>query len=125
MNEDTTQDHNIPIEEIRTFWFMMCNKKDESYDQYLCEYILIEDLIKTFPSFEEFQQIVKYLPNWKAAGPDRIYNYFIKKCESLHEPMYKMIKEMCLNEKEAEEWFYKGIIYLISEIQQKEATSGL
>ncbi|KAF9754347.1 hypothetical protein NGRA_3369 [Nosema granulosis] len=31
-----------------------------------------------FPSLEEFKEIIKSLSNWKAAGPDNIYNFFIK-----------------------------------------------
>ncbi|KAF9760562.1 hypothetical protein NGRA_3127, partial [Nosema granulosis] len=53
------------------------------------------------------------LPCWKAAGIDRIFNYFIKKIDSLHSLMYAVIKEICLKGETQEEWFYRGITYLI------------
>ena len=56
---------------------------------------------------------IKYLPNWKAAGCDGIFNFFIKKCEALHQPLYQIVKEICLDGKMPEDWFYKGITYLI------------
>ena len=62
------------------------------------------------PKFVEF---VKYLSNWKAAGCDGIFNFFVKKCEVLHPFMYEIIKSVCLNGKQPEKWFYKGLTYLI------------
>ena len=67
----------------------------------------------TFPSLSEFQQVIKYLPCWKAAGPDGIYNFFIKRCASLHEHLYRIVRRICLDGSAEEEWFYSGITYLI------------
>jgi hypothetical protein len=59
------------------------------------------------------QKVVKWLPNWKAAGPDGIFNFFIKKYESLHQHLYEAVRKICLENHSEEEWFYKGITYLI------------
>ena len=54
-----------------------------------------------------------YLPNWKAAGIDGIYNFFIKKMSSLHSVLYEVVKTICLSGQEEDGWFYKGLTYLI------------
>ncbi|EQB60316.1 hypothetical protein NAPIS_ORF02093 [Vairimorpha apis BRL 01] len=66
-----------------------------------------------FPAYAEFQDIIKYLPNWKASGCNGIYNFFIKKYVPLHPFIYTCIKEVYLDGKTLESWFYKGITYLI------------
>lgn len=87
--------------------------RENAYEKYLAEFLPAQDDIITFPSFEEFQGIVTYLPNWKAAGVDGIYNYFIKNITALHRQLYEVIKRICLNSKTEEEWFYMGITYLL------------
>ena len=69
--------------------------------------------MNVFPTFEEFQEVVKYLPNWKAAGPDGIFNFFLKRFESIHQPLYQVIRKICLENQSESEWFYKGITHLI------------
>ena len=61
----------------------------------------------------EFSEIIKFLPNWKAAGNDGIFNFFIKKCTSIHASIYEMVKKTCMSEVVEEDWFFKGITYLI------------
>jgi hypothetical protein len=58
--------------------------------------------------------VFKWLQSWKAAGPDGIFNFFIKKFESLHQHLYEAVRKICLENHTEEEWFYKGIAYLIS-----------
>jgi hypothetical protein len=66
--------------------------------------------LNVFPTFEEFREVVKWLPNWKASG---IFNFFIKKFESLHQHNYAADRKIFLENHTEEEWFYKGITYLI------------
>ena len=84
-----------------------------SYKSYLTEFLAESDLKNTFPSYVEFLDIIKFLPNWKASGSDGIYNFFIKKIDSIHEYLYEIIKDICIKNNEQENWFYKGITYLI------------
>ena len=86
---------------------------NDSYCQYLSEFLAESDLKNTFPSYVEFTDIIKYLPNWKACGIDTIYNFFIKKLTSFHEILYEVIRNICLNGISQNSWFYKGITYLI------------
>ncbi|KAK6089183.1 hypothetical protein P3W45_001830, partial [Vairimorpha bombi] len=73
------------------------HQAEENYKEYIQEYNLNlgEQLI--FPTEEEFINIIKTLPNWKAAGPDRIFNFFIKNITSLNQIMYKIISRVCLS----------------------------
>ncbi|HEY4832379.1 MAG TPA: hypothetical protein VIH61_07480, partial [Waddliaceae bacterium] len=108
--------HQVSSESIKEFWSSMWNENeanDSRVSEYLVEYLPGEADLVTFPTEEEFQNIIKYLPNWKAAGIDGIYNFFIKKISSLHSVLYEVIKTICLSSQEEDTWFYKGLTYLI------------
>jgi hypothetical protein len=79
------------------------------FSEYLLDYVPEKLEPMCFPTENEFSNIISMLPSWKAAGPDRIFNFFIKKISSLHSHLYNVIKEICLKEESSEEWFYKGI----------------
>ncbi|KAL6122253.1 hypothetical protein NUSPORA_00720 [Nucleospora cyclopteri] len=66
--------------------------KSPSYEEYLLECTPDQDDIVVFPTIDEFVDIIRYLPNWKAAGVDGVLNLFIKKNKSLHQPLYEVIK---------------------------------
>ena len=75
-------EHQVPETEIKEFWeTMWTERQDQSecadIDKYLFEHLPGEEPLNVFPSFEEFQEVVKWLPNWKAAGTDGIFNFFI------------------------------------------------
>jgi Reverse transcriptase (RNA-dependent DNA polymerase) len=104
----------VPDSEVKDYWnSMWCEKKnEEGFDDYLMEYAPRE-LDPVFPSFSEFLNIIKFLPSWKAAGIDGIYNFFIQKLTTLHSTIYYMIREICIEGKVQEAWFYQGLTYLI------------
>jgi len=107
----------VDEEEVKKFWSTMWNKKgDEKVDfsEYLTSHISEgENQKECFPTYTEFEEIIKWLPSWKAPGIDGIYNFFIRKCTSLHAKIYEMIKRTCMSEEKVEKWFYTGITYLI------------
>ena len=118
LSGEETSKHNVPVSEIKDFWdTMWVKRKDESeeadLEEYLLEHLAGEERPNVFPTLEEFKEIIKFLPNWKAAGPDGIFNFFIKKLESLHQPLYEITRKICLSNESEEDWFYKGITYLI------------
>ena len=111
-------EHQVQTAEIKSFWETMWTKKQEEsngadLEKYLVEHLSGEEPLNVFPTFEEFQEVVKWLPNWKAAGSDGIFNFFIKKFESLHQHLYDAVKKICLQNQSESNWFYKGITYLI------------
>ena len=116
LTEGSKVPHEVSTESIRDFWSTMWNERgidDSVFSDYLVEHLPVSADLVTFPTEEEFQNTIKYLPNWKAAGIDGIYNFFIKKISSLHSALYEVVKSICLSGQEEDGWFYKGITYLI------------
>ncbi|TBU11952.1 hypothetical protein CWI38_0965p0020 [Hamiltosporidium tvaerminnensis] len=66
----------------------------DEIDDYLIPFVS-DNHPTTFPSLDEFVNIINWLPNWKAAGIDGIYNFFIKKLTTLHKYIYDIVKVMC------------------------------
>ncbi|KAM0678141.1 hypothetical protein COBT_004221, partial [Conglomerata obtusa] len=89
------------------------SSNNHKIEEYVYESIDTHENISKFPSFNEFANIIKILPNWKSAGSDGIYNFFIKYLPSTHKALYSEIEKICLNQKQQEKWFYTGITYLI------------
>ena len=115
VSESKSVNHKVTEDEMREFWSTMWNKNqentEEGYEKHLCEFLPGNESQSIFPSYEEFQQIIKFLPNWKAAGVDGIYNFFIKKCEPAHKHLYDVVRGICIENKDEDGWFYKGMTY--------------
>ncbi|TBU03897.1 hypothetical protein CWI36_0354p0040 [Hamiltosporidium magnivora] len=107
-------EHVVSRDEIVSFWFTMWNKNDDTvtYDDYLIPFVS-DNHPTTFPSLNEFVNIINWLSNWKAAGIDGIYNFFIKKLTTLHKYIYDIVKVICLEGTTRADWFYCGLTYLI------------
>ncbi|TBU11070.1 reverse transcriptase, partial [Hamiltosporidium tvaerminnensis] len=101
-------------DEIVSFWSTMWNKNNEivTYDEYLIPFVP-DTHQATFPSLDEFVDIINWLPNWKAAGIDGIYNFYIKKLTTLHMYLYDIVKAICFEGTLQANWFYHGLTYLI------------
>ncbi|KAK1348296.1 hypothetical protein LUQ84_002301 [Hamiltosporidium tvaerminnensis] len=79
LSECVKSEHMIYLDEISEFRSTMWNKNDKvvTYDEYLIPYVS-DTRQTTFPSLEEFTDIINWLPNWKAAGIDGIYNFTLR-----------------------------------------------
>lgn len=124
--QKTKEQHDVPVEKIRTFWCTMWNRPDRKTEEDFCQYLL-EYTPKTkeennFISEEEFKEIIRFLPNWKAAGIDGIYNFFIKYLPSLHTHLYRCFRKVCLETERQQEWFYTDITYLIPKDEPREGS---
>ncbi|TBU10471.1 reverse transcriptase, partial [Hamiltosporidium tvaerminnensis] len=114
LSERLESEHAVSRDEIVSFWSTMWNKNDDAvtYDDYLIPFIS-DNHPTMFPSLDEFVNIINWLPNWKAAGIDGIYNFFIKKLTTLHKYLYDIVKVICLEGTPQADWFYCGLTYLI------------
>ncbi|TBU10677.1 hypothetical protein CWI38_1615p0010, partial [Hamiltosporidium tvaerminnensis] len=114
-SERVESEHVVSRDEIVSFWSTMWNKNDDTvtYDDYLIPFVS-DNHPTTFPSLDEFVNIINWLPNWKAAGIDGIYDFFIKKLTTLHKYIYDIVKVICLEGTTQADWFYCGLTYLIS-----------
>lgn len=57
--------------------------------------------------------LIMKLPNWKAAGADKIYNYFIKHLNSLHDVLGRCIIKLLHDPASIPSEMRKGLTYLI------------
>ncbi|MCB1712129.1 MAG: reverse transcriptase family protein [Candidatus Riesia sp.] len=113
--EEKQVEHNVPVEEIKKFWSTMWNNRDNEnvkFDPYIVQQFPGDADVK-FLSADEFFKIISFLPNWKAAGPDGIFNFYIKKMTNIHSYMYEIVRNICIEGKECKSWFYQGLTYLI------------
>ena len=113
-----TMEHDVPTEEVKRFWSTMWNRPEaeagtEILGRWISEYDPGRDPPTVFPDRKEFGEIINRLPPWKAAGIDRVFNYFIKNITELHNYLYEVIRGICLQGDQPGDWFYKGIVYLI------------
>ncbi|KAL6120511.1 hypothetical protein NUSPORA_02754 [Nucleospora cyclopteri] len=79
---------SVPEKEIEDFWINMWNEKEgknASYEEYLLECTPDRNDIIMYPTIDEFGDIIRYLPNWKAAGVD-------KRMKLLHKTFYEINK---------------------------------
>ncbi|TBU19282.1 reverse transcriptase, partial [Hamiltosporidium tvaerminnensis] len=106
--------HVVSREEIVSFRSTMWNKNDDTltYDDYWIPFVS-DNHPTTFLSFDEFVNIINWLPNWKAARIDGINNFFTKKLTTLHKYIYNIVKVICLEGTPRADWFYCGLTYLI------------
>ncbi|TBU11757.1 reverse transcriptase, partial [Hamiltosporidium tvaerminnensis] len=114
LSERVESEHVVNRDEIVSFWSKMWNKNNEmvTYDEYLIPFVP-DTHQAMFPSLEEFVDIINWLPNWKAAGIDGIYNFYIKKLTTLHKYLYDIVKAICFEGTPQANWFYHGLTYLI------------
>ncbi|TBU12226.1 hypothetical protein CWI38_0842p0010, partial [Hamiltosporidium tvaerminnensis] len=114
LSERVKSEHVVSRDEIVSFWSTMWNKNDDTvtYEDYLIPFVS-DNHPTTFPSLDEFVNIINWLPNWKAAGIDGIYNFFIKKLTTLHKYIYDIVKVICLEGTTQADCFYCGLTYLI------------
>lgn len=107
----------VSNKDVKEYWDLMWEDNKDiglQYKDYLLEYLPgNQNTDKVFPIFYEFQEIIQRLPNWKAAGRDGVFNFFIKYMTSLHESLYGLVIEVCLGNLPQKEWFYMGLTYLI------------
>ena len=63
--------------------------------------------------------VVKWLPDGRTPGIDKVQSFFIKKCEALHDVLGKVLEETLSRPEDAPQWFYTGCY--ISNTQEREA----
>ncbi|MGL4850845.1 MAG: hypothetical protein ACRC28_18320, partial [Clostridium sp.] len=118
LSSEEALEHNVFLEEIKDTWSKMweeddCPNSHLKLNEYVLNHTPGEKEETCFPKKIEFCEIIKWLPNWKAAGPDGVFNFFIKSISSLHPEIYKVIRNICLASDAQDKWFYKGITHLI------------
>lgn len=63
---------------------------------------------------EEIATVIKKLNNWKAPGPDKLQNVWLKQFTSLHADLTNAINETIKNPNNAPQWLTTGNTFLLS-----------
>ena len=57
--------------------------------------------------------------NWKLPGPDRLPNFWIKQCKSLHKPMAEAYSEIIKDPKQTPDWLVEGATNLLPKKEER------
>src|SRR5215469_12509902 len=82
----------------------------------------VSSLKKIEISEEYIYSLIKKLNNWKAPGPVKVYNFFIKKLSSIHLPIYKAIEKAIREPESVPKSFFIGNTYLIPKGEPRNAS---
>ncbi|TBU11342.1 reverse transcriptase, partial [Hamiltosporidium tvaerminnensis] len=106
LSERLKSEHVVSRDEIVSFGSTMCNKNDDmvTYNDYLIPFVS-DNHPTTFPSLDEFVNIINCLPNGKLLE--------LMKLTTLHKYLYDIVKVICLEGTPQADWFYCGLTYLI------------
>ena len=61
---------------------------------------------------------IQQAQNWKSAGRDQVFNFYIKHIKALHQKLYNVIYEAVCHPELIEDEFYIGRTYLIPKCDQ-------
>lgn len=64
-------------------------------------------------TIQSLRSILNDLPNWKAAGPDQVTNFWLKKLDSLHQHLAQNINKAINQPEECPPWLTQGLTILI------------
>ncbi|KAG0435242.1 LINE-1 retrotransposable element ORF2 protein [Dictyocoela muelleri] len=73
----------------------------------------IENLLDVNLDENMINSTIDTLPNWKATGIDKVYNFFIKNLKSVRKPLIREIQRLCANPSLIPEIFFYTITYMI------------
>ncbi|OTF70839.1 Reverse transcriptase-like protein, partial [Euroglyphus maynei] len=121
----TSIDQNIDLNKTKDFWSNLWKEEAEEtrddddisevvdlLDENKYEIQINEDKIKEITA-----QQIKFLSNWKATGPDCVYNFFIKKIHVLHPRICELVANSIMNPENLDDDLYVGNTYLIPKIE--------
>ncbi|KAG0435384.1 LINE-1 retrotransposable element ORF2 protein [Dictyocoela muelleri] len=117
-NENCNILNNINENEISEFWNKQLGQKPQINNKELADIVsrTMKPMITNLElnlNDELINTVIEKLPNWKATGVDRIYNFFIKCIKSLRKPLIKEIKRLCENPSLIPEIFFQTLTYMI------------
>ncbi|KAI4290877.1 hypothetical protein PAPHI01_0151 [Pancytospora philotis] len=127
LSGDQGMTHTVPAEEVKAFWSTMWNKPETETEstglnRWLLSFDAGPEAPAVFPTRAEFGELVAWLKPWVGAGVDGVFNYFIQRISSLHDSLYEVIRGVCLEGTKPQEWFYKGLTYLMPKGEAKRGS---
>ena len=83
----------------------------------------VEEQAEVKISYNDIEQGIRKMANWKAAGPDGVRGFWFKKFRSLHGVIARSLQDY-LDSGEVPEWMVKGRTVLIQKIPAKGTAVG-
>ncbi|XP_029655879.1 uncharacterized protein LOC115229710 [Octopus sinensis] len=77
---------------------------------------LMTESCGVFDIRKKFDEAVLRLPDWKTTGIDKVFNFFIKRCTSLHDCMFNIIEKCIASPDSIPSWLCTGVTYLIPKV---------
>ncbi|KAG0436791.1 Retrovirus-related Pol polyprotein from type-1 retrotransposable element R2 [Dictyocoela muelleri] len=116
-----TESHEIECndDQIEHYWCNFWNSelKVDIEDKYFKRDTTEDSSIDLNLTDNDFLEIIKSLPDWKACGPDKIYNHFIKITKPLHQHIKKFIISSINNHNNIPAELCEGNTYLIPKVK--------
>ena len=121
-NEKKEIAEDIDKGEVAAFWSGLWAEEADRHEDHQAlldrldpAELQIENDGETMKKAIEWQ--IKGLSNWKAPGPDHVYNYFIKKLYALHRKLADIIIEAITNPELIDDEMYTGNTYLQPKVE--------
>ncbi|KAG0435393.1 LINE-1 retrotransposable element ORF2 protein, partial [Dictyocoela muelleri] len=117
MTTHEKKDIMVDKEELIKFWEKIFESKDITMNQEREKLIKstfqpIETSTDIDLSYKMIDEIINTLPNWKSAGIDKIYNFFIKNINSTRRILINEIQRLCASPCDIPEYLFKTITYM-------------
>jgi hypothetical protein len=115
LEEETRVENCVKDEEILNFWTKIWKRETIDIENIFETKKTNEDDFEVAAphAVEKVLSIINMLPNWKSAGIDKVYNFFIKKITSLHYILSEIILGLIREPINIPVWMYEGVTIMI------------
>lgn len=76
-------------------------------------------------TIELVKRVVRTTGDWKAPGPDMVYNFFIKRIEAMHERFVQLVVEAVKEPDRIDTSFYQGLTHLLPKVEKASTPDQL
>ncbi|KAL0265726.1 UNVERIFIED_CONTAM: hypothetical protein PYX00_011441 [Menopon gallinae] len=120
LHEEARPEGTQTDEEMVGFWAKVWERQEsnECFEDLIERLnLLVEQHTEVSEAGRKLREIIERLPNWKTPGVDRVFNFFIKRCTSLHEHLVRIVENVLKQPEGLPGWFCTEVTYLIPKVQ--------
>ncbi|KAG0435466.1 LINE-1 retrotransposable element ORF2 protein [Dictyocoela muelleri] len=126
-SNDKNQNEIHDQQELSSYWkshFCNTSDADETKMDVIIDKTLnpMQNTYQMNTSKELIENIINNLSSWKATGPDRIYNFYIKNIKSLRPYLISEIQKLCADPSLIPKYMFKTLTYMIPKKQNPKAS---
>ncbi|XP_029655022.1 uncharacterized protein LOC115228605 [Octopus sinensis] len=124
--ENKDSDCQVPEDKCLSFWKGVWKKEENRAPKAIVgKHITGAEQLPSDVKTDFIKNVIQCVPNWKAAGCDGVYGFFIKKFEALHGHLCDEILKIVNGGYSPAEWFYTGVTYLIPKNEKCHSPNDL